>query len=235
MKSAARSTRPLLRKKHLPQLENGDHLDQKTFHQRYEAMPENVRAELIGGIVYMSSPLRYRHGRTGNNVSTWLGVYCAATPGTESVDNTTQILGPQSEPQPDSSLFIVPECGGQVCLTEDGYLAGVPELIAEVSTSTESIDLHSKKADYEAACVQEYLVAALQREAVFWFVRRRGRFKEIKPDADGVYRSPLFAGLWLDPAALVRRDAKRVLKVLEQGLASPEHALFVEKLQRARK
>ena len=47
-------------KKDLPPLVNGDHLDQKTFHERYEAMPE-VRAELIGGIVYMSSPQKMRH------------------------------------------------------------------------------------------------------------------------------------------------------------------------------
>jgi hypothetical protein len=40
----------------LPPLANGDHLDQRTFHARYEAMPEDFRAELIGGIVYMTSP-----------------------------------------------------------------------------------------------------------------------------------------------------------------------------------
>ena len=34
------------RKKALPPLENGDRLDQKTFHARYEAMPEDCRAEL---------------------------------------------------------------------------------------------------------------------------------------------------------------------------------------------
>jgi len=28
----------------LPPLENGDRLDQKTFHWRYEAMPSDVRA-----------------------------------------------------------------------------------------------------------------------------------------------------------------------------------------------
>lgn len=50
-------------KKALPPLENGDRLDQKTFHARYEAMPDGVRAELIGGIVYMSSPLKRHHGR----------------------------------------------------------------------------------------------------------------------------------------------------------------------------
>jgi hypothetical protein len=39
----------------LPPLENGERLDQPTFHARYEAMPEGTRAELIGGIVYMHS------------------------------------------------------------------------------------------------------------------------------------------------------------------------------------
>jgi hypothetical protein len=48
----------------LPPLEQGDHLDQKTFHARYEAMPEGTRAELIGGVVYMPSPLKLPHGKS---------------------------------------------------------------------------------------------------------------------------------------------------------------------------
>jgi hypothetical protein len=40
----------------VPPLENGDRLDQRTFHARYVRMPENCRAELIGGIVFMASP-----------------------------------------------------------------------------------------------------------------------------------------------------------------------------------
>jgi hypothetical protein len=43
-------------RKSLPPLENGDRLDQKTFHARYKAMPKGVRAELIGGIVHMPWP-----------------------------------------------------------------------------------------------------------------------------------------------------------------------------------
>jgi Uma2 family endonuclease len=214
----------------VPPLENGDRLDQKTFHERYEAMPKHVRAELIGGIVYMSSPLKVPHGKSGSDVNWWLTHYRIETPGTESVENTTQILGPDSEPQPDGCLFILPECGGQVHVDEDDYLTGAPELLAEVSASTESIDLHAKKADYERAGVREYVVAALRRETVFWFVLKRGKFKETPPDADGIYRSGVFPGLWLDPVALVRRNTKRLQSVLHQGLTSPEHAAFVAKL-----
>lgn len=216
--------------KELPPLENGDHLDQKTFHERYEAMPSHVRAELIGGIVYMASPLKRKHGRHGLRLSQWLATYEDATPGTEALENTSNILGPDSEPQPDGCLLILPEYGGQIWEDEKGYVNGAPEFVGEVSDSTESIDLHGKKQDYEAAGVREYLVAAMRSQKIFLFVRRRGKLKELKPDADGVIRSLFFPGLWLDPAAFLRRDHTTVLAVLRQGLASPEHAAFVAKL-----
>jgi hypothetical protein len=61
------------RKAALPSLIPGQRLDQPTFHERYEAMPPETRAELVGGVVYMPSPLSYDHGDTESNVSYWLG------------------------------------------------------------------------------------------------------------------------------------------------------------------
>jgi Uma2 family endonuclease len=214
----------------LPWLENGDHLDQRTFHERYEAMPSYIRAELIGGVVYMSSPLKRKHGRHGIRLSQWLTCYEDETPGTEALENASNILGPASEPQPDGCLLILPEFGGQIWEDEDGYVNGAPEFVGEISDSTESIDLHAKKQDYETAGVREYFVAAMRSKKIFWFVRRRGKLKEIMPGSDGVLRSEFFPGLWLDPNAFLRRDHKTVLAVLRQGLASPEHAAFVAKL-----
>ena len=214
----------------VPPLENGDHLDQKTFHERYEAMPPNVRAELIGGIVFMSSPLKPRHGTSGTRLSQWLAGYVDDTPGTETMENTTNILGPDSELQPDGCLLILPEYGGQVWEDEKGYLNGAPEWVGEVSDSSESIDLSRKKSDYEKAGVREYMVAALRAKQVYWFARKRGKFRQVNTDADGIFRSMVFPGLWLDPAAFLKRDGKRVLAMLQRGLASPEHVAFVGKL-----
>src|SRR5262249_30326157 len=140
--------------------------------------------------------------------------------------------GPESEPQPDSSLFILPECGGQVWEDNKGYLNGAPELIGEVASASESIDLHAKKADYEKAGVCEYVVLALRRQEIFWFIRRRGKFRDLAPGADGIFRSEVFPGLWLDADALLRRDRRQLLAVLRQGLATPEHAAFVARLAR---
>ncbi len=53
----------------------GQRLDQPTFHERYEAMPPETRAELVGGVVYMPSPLSYDHGEEDNDVSGWLFHY----------------------------------------------------------------------------------------------------------------------------------------------------------------
>jgi Uma2 family endonuclease len=214
----------------LPPLENGDHLDQKTFHARYEAMPDHVKAELIEGVVYMPSPLKPGHGRSHVRLSTWLGLYVDATPGTDAFDNTTTILGERSEPQPDASLVIQPEYGGRTSVNADGYLTGPPELVAEVASSSESIDLGTKRRDYERAGVLEYLVIALQQRQAFWFVRRGGQFEPLAVGPDGIFRSEVFPGLWLDPAALIGRAPSQYLEVLRQGLATPEHAAFVARL-----
>ncbi len=81
----------------LPPLEAGDHLDQKTFHERYEVMPSHIRAELLGGVVYLTSRVKADHGRLHADMMGWLGLYRAATPGVGVTNNTTNILGDDSE------------------------------------------------------------------------------------------------------------------------------------------
>jgi hypothetical protein len=98
----------------LPPLVAGQHLDQPTFHERYEAMPPETRAELVGGVVYMPSPMRLDHGNM--------------------------------------------------------------------------------------------------------------------PGRDGIYRSEVFPGLWLEAEALFAEDLDRLMRVLDEGLATPEHAAFAAKL-----
>lgn len=217
----------------VPLLRNGEHLNQRTFHKRYEAAPEDFRAELVGGIVFLRTRRTRAHGALLAKVGSWLCEYGDATPGTEGLLDVTVALGPASELEPDACLLHLPKCGGQTWEDEDGYINGAPEWVGEVSDSTESIDRNRKKLDYEKAGVREYMVAALRTGQVFWYIRRRGKFKEMAPGSDGIFRSEVFPGLWLDPAAFLKRDGKRVLAVLHQGLASPEHATFVAKLKKA--
>ncbi len=217
-----------------PPLENGESMDQKTFHERYHRMPTDVRAELIEGIVYIMSPLRIRHGRSDNRFSGLLFVYSAATPGVEAQNNTTAILGERSEPQPDSALLILEDYGGQSRDGEgdDDYTYGAPEMLVEVALSSRSIDLHAKFRDYERAGVREYVVHDASARQIHWFEAVDGRFVAREPGEDGLFRSAVFPGLWIDSSAFLRNDKAALLAALNLGLASPEHAAFVADLGR---
>lgn len=220
----------------MPRLEAGDHLDQATFHERYQTMPPAFRAELIGGVVIVPSPLLPDHREYHALVIGWLITYWIATPGTRVRDNATAILGPSSEPQPDAALIIDPAHGGQTAIAADGYASGPPELIVEVASSSASIDLHSKHDDYEHAGVLEYIVVVVRQGVVRWFVlNAEGRYREVTAPAGGIFTSTVFPGLWLDPAALLQLDGQRLMATLRQGLATPEHAAFVQHLQARRR
>ena len=133
-------------------------------------------------------------------------------------------------PQPDLCMFIDPARGGQATVSEDGYIEGGPELVVEVSSSTVSIDLHTKLRVYRRNKVREYVVWRVVNRAIDWFVLREGEYVKLSPGEDGIYRSEVFPGLWLDPKALIDKNLAGVLGVLAQGLASPEHTDFVARL-----
>jgi Uma2 family endonuclease len=218
----------------VPPLENGDHLTIAEFERRYEAMPRLKKAELIEGVVHVPSPVRQRfHGRQHSHLNCWLGVYEANTPGTEVGDNSTVRLDLDNMPQLDCLLFIQPEHGGQVRIGEDGYIEGAPDLVAEVASSSASYDLRTKLGAYRRNGVSEYVVWRVLDRQLDWFMNRGGQFERLLPDADGVLRSAVFRGLWLDPAALLGGDMRAVLAMLQRGLDSPEHAEFVAELARS--
>jgi len=227
------SVRALERLK-VPRLNPGDRLSRPEFERRYHAMPQVKKAELIEGVVYMPSPVRFEaHGEEHVDFSTWIGVYKASTPGVRAGDNSTVRLDFENEPQPDLTLLIDPTRGGQTSLT-DGYITGPPELVAEVSASSVSIDLHDKLRAYQRNGVNEYIVWRTEEEAIDWFILRDGKYDRLPPDADGLWKSPGFPGLWLDGPAMIRGDMPAVFGALQRGLASPEHAAFVEKMKAAR-
>lgn len=215
-----------------PWLEPGDRLTRAEFERRYEAMPKVEKAELIEGVVYMPSPVRLEyHGIPHAEMMCWLGHYKAFTPGLRVADNTSVRLDIENEPQPDGLLMIDPAWGGQARISDDDYIEGAPEFVAEIAASSASIDLDAKLRVYQRNQVQEYLVWRVIEDAVDWFVLRDTQYQRLQVDDAGRYRSQVLPGLWLDAAALIRKDTSSVLKVLQEGIASPEHAEFVRRLQ----
>lgn len=214
-----------------PPLENGDALTRPEFERRYAAMPQVKKAELIEGIVYMASPLRFEpHAEPHADLIGWLWNYKVATPGTRLGDNSTVRLDLDNEPQPDAILLIDPLAGGQTRFSDDGYIEGAPELVVEVAASSAAIDLRDKKRAYRRNGVQEYMVWQVLDRQLDWFHLQDGDYIHQQPDSDGILRSVVFPGLWLALPALLAGDMTQVLATLQQGLQSPDHAAFVQQL-----
>lgn len=212
------ATKPLT----IPPLESGDKLTRAEFERRYHAMPYLKKAELIEGVVYLASPLRIKsHGEPHAFIMTWLGVYKAQTSNVGFADNSTVRLDADNEPQPDALLRI--ENGGRSRITEDDYVEGAPELIVEIAASTASYDLYEKLKVYRRNGVQEYLVWRVYDNAFDWFKLQEGEYIQLEADSEGIIRSQVFPGLWLDKSALLSGNLAQVLEVLQQGLITVEH------------
>jgi Uma2 family endonuclease len=214
----------------IPTLENGDKLTRAEFERRYHGMPDLKKAELIEGIVYfMASPLRItQHGAPHAQLITWLGYYWSVTPNLQLGDNCTIKLDLDNEPQPDALLRIA--AGGQSTISEDGYVEGAPELVAEIAASSVSLDLHQKLNVYRRNQVQEYLVWRVYDQQFDWFKLTNGEYIQLEPNPAGVICSQIFPGLWLDKTALLAGDLAQVLAILQQGLATTEHQELIKKL-----
>lgn len=211
-------------------LKAGDKLERREFIARWDQMPDLKRAELIDGVVYMPSPLSRSHAHSEGLVGTILGLYALSTQGCESGHQATWYML-KDAPQPDAFLRILAEYGGQSKVVDDFYY-GAPELAVEVCVSSTSYDMNQKKELYLRAGVQEFLAVLVKEKVVRWHRLEEGAFVLIAPDAQGLARSRVFPGLWLNHAALLAGDGTALLTTLEQGLKSDEHRAFVAELAR---
>ena len=213
---------------------DGMEMDVEEFLRRYEVVEQQtgvpLDAELIFGVVYVYSPPSFMgHGKPSLVTSAVLAAYMVETPG---VDGTAE-----SRVQPpgiglvgaDGVLAILPEYGGQMVRQGDGELDGVPELCIEIANTSLRTDTTVKRDFYEQAGVQEYLIHDVRGKRLLFYVRNGERLVESTTN-DGVVRSQTFPGLWIDEGALVSRDLAGAIKTVQTGLATPEHAAFVNEL-----
>ena len=218
----------------VPELCAGDRLTRMEFERRYAAMPHVKKAELIEGVVYMASAVRYdRQGLPEHYFMSWLLCYEFLTPGLDSVHNCTVRLDLDNEPQPDLMLRLPIRAGGRSRIDGSGYVDGPPELVIEVAASSASYDLHPKLAAYRRNGVIEYVVHRVDDGVIDWFVLCDDAYVRQEPDARGQLHSTVFPGLSLDLAALLRGDKRGLRNAVEAGVAAagPAHAALVRRLQ----
>jgi Uma2 family endonuclease len=220
-----------LRSERVLPLQNGDHLTRQEFERRWDAMPRLKRAELIEGRVYLSPPTSIvGHSFPDSFFGTILGLYQAGTPGVKVGHTGSVRLDDENLPQPDLFVMILPDYGGQAKIDSDDYLEGAPELTVEIAASSASYDLHEKLRLYQRSGVREYLVWRTREEQIDHFVLRGGQYISVSSN-DGMLRSEVFPGLWIDARAFIADDINKAIAGVQKGLASLEHATFVEALK----
>ena len=212
-----------------PALENGDRLTRCEFERRYAMRPDLKKAQLIEGIVYMPSPVGLVHAEAHSAIHSVLGVYAASTAAVRVAGNATVRLDLDNEPQPDVLLRIEAPAGGRARVS-DGYLEGAPELVAEVSASSASIDLHDKLRAYRRNGVQEYVVWRTRDQRIDCFELADGEYRLLPADDADVVRSRVFPGLRIARRALLAGDLAAALAELQKGLDSEEHRQFIARL-----
>jgi Uma2 family endonuclease len=197
-------------------------MDRQEFLARWEAYPHLKKAELIEGVVYAPSPVSLPHGSFDGCLHLWLSQYCLHTPGCQILTNTTWMLL-DSSPQPDIAMRWLPEAGGLSSNTKKGdYPEGPPELVIEICRSSRSYDLGPKLALYRKAGVPEYLALLLEERRVEWRALRNHRYTLLGPGRDGMLKSRVFPGLWLDPEALLAGNLQALAGAVAQGRANEE-------------
>ena len=167
-------------------------------------MPPETWAELVGGVVYDAFTTGRDHGDI-DDYGLLLDRHLQETPRAGKRSKTRpRSSWTTGEVQPDSQLRIPEELGGQTGYV-DGYLSASRNWSSRSHDPAGRYDLGAKKDDYERPGVMEYLVVEARSEPDS-LVRPPGRpFRGPPPGPDGIFRSEVFPGLWLDPAGPLRR------------------------------
>ncbi len=188
-------------------------MTREDFLARWERIPGLKQAELIDGLVHIPAPVCAVHSRLDSRVVTLLTTYADHSRGCKSGHNATWLML-ESSPQPDSFL------GRNVVPTQAKFCSGAPELAVEICVTSTEVDFGPKLALYQRAGVKEYITIETLLPKIIWRELVDGSYQPIAPDADGIYRSHEFPGLWLDSAALWADDGLRLTATLQAGLAS---------------
>jgi hypothetical protein len=213
-----------------PGLITGERMNVEEFLRRWNELPDLKNAELIDGVVHIGLPVTREHGSLDVRIHWWLTHYTDATPGCESGSNSTWLmLG--SAPQPDTYLRISPSHGGQSG-DEKLYCTGGPELAVEICLTSTEVDFGPKLRLYQRAGVREYITIEVFGKRIVWRKLENRVYIAQQIPPDGILRSQVFPGLWLDIVALWNNDGAKMLAALNAGLSSEDHQRFVERLSR---
>ena len=186
-----------------------------TFTEFLELIPEDQKADLIDGAIYMASPESLDH----NKLVFWLGTILNLFIehhglGELTINKVAYRLSHVTAPEPDLA-FVRRD---RVSICRQGYVDGPPDLAIEI-VSPESVDrdYEDKRRRFEEAGVQEHWIIDPDECRATFLVREAGRFVEAFP-VEHLYRSRVLEGLAIDVRWLWQRPLPAALPIVQSLL-----------------
>lgn len=140
-------------------------------YQQYEELPEGVRLEIIGGVVYdMAASPNVRHQAITGNIYSIIKVFLRGKPCKPFMAPLDIVLDDINVVEPD--VFVVCD---QDKITEKN-IQGAPDLVIEVLSPSNNVkDRRDKKWLYERHGVREYILISPMEENAerYWLVEGR--------------------------------------------------------------
>lgn len=188
-----------------------------TFEDFLFLVPEDQKADLLDGVIYMASPDTF----PCNDLMGWLlsvlGAYADELKlGAVYASCIVFRISEKHSPEPDIA-FLATEHGDRM---QRDFVAGPPDLAIEI-VSPDSVhrDYILEREVYEQAGVPEYLILDPdEKRATFLRLNNKGKYEEVKPVNRRIH-STVVKGLWLDVRWLFRESRPTSPAVIKQLLA----------------
>jgi Uma2 family endonuclease len=199
-----------------PRSDRGKRPGNWTFHDFYEVLAEDEKADLIDGVIYMASPESWDNNHLFLWLAGLLGDYVAAKKLGEVVGSRVAFrLDDKGGPEPDVAFVR----NARRNLVRNGYFDGPPDLAIEI-VSPESVerDYEDKYTLYQSAGVTEYwIVDEYLNRITVYRLDQRGKYREVRPRG-GEYHSQVIPGFRLRPEWLWKETRPAKAEILAELL-----------------
>ena len=181
-------------------------------------LEEDVKAELIDGVMIVHSPEKTRHEDVFGFMFPMMRIFAIQTKQAKVLGSMATVhLGTCRKVKPD--IVAVREERKHI-VTEDA-IEGTPDLVVEiVSHSTRRYDFGEKRKVYEEAGVPEIWLVDFERKQVT-VVRKVGQKYRSETKSKGVVRSQVLKGFWLQVDWLWQEELPDPMECLQVVLRKP--------------
>jgi Uma2 family endonuclease len=185
-----------------------------TFEEFCRLVPDDQKADLIDGVIYMASPDNWIASTLFSWLFNLLGIYVQHNDLGAIVGSRTAFkLSDTNSPEPDIAFVRKSRLG----LAQSNHFPGGPDLAVEiVSPDSVTRDYRMKRELYEQAGVREYwIVDEPKGKVTLLRLDAGGKFREVRP-RKGVLTSRAVPGFWLRLDWLWQTPRPDILKVLAE-------------------